>query len=155
MKTVTLICHSAITVDEEAQVPWADVWVRFRANGKRHSYGPTLTGRADLDGEIEFHEKLQVEHSEHDWSEDMNELRRAAAILDGGERVAIGEDWQNDTPTLYLADDYFNRAGAEEMIRAMMRHLGHNDVRFQWKRQTDITVGAISIPPKRLREAAV
>lgn len=154
-KPITLICHGPITVDAAALVAWSDVWVRFRANSKRHSYGPTLTGRADLDSEIEFHEKLQTEHPEHDWSQDLRELREAAARLDAGARVAIGNDWQNGTPTLYFAEDYFDRAGAEEMITAMLAHLGHTSITLKWKRETDVVVGAISIPPKRLREAVM
>jgi hypothetical protein len=154
-KTVTLICHGLITVEPEAKVAWEDVWVRYRHGGKRKSYGPTLIGRADLDGEIEFHNELQREHPEHDWSEDVAELAQAAATLDSGARVAIGNDWDNGTPTLYFAEDYFDRSGAEEMIRAMMSHLGEPDVKIQWQRKTDIVVQGISIPPKRLREAAV
>lgn len=154
-KTVTLICHGLITVEPDAKVAWEDVWVRYRHNGKRLSYGPTLIGRADLDGEIEFHDELKKKHPEHDWSEDIAKLAQAASILDSGSRVAIGDDWDNGTPTLYFAEDYFDRAGAEEMIRAMMIQLGHASVAFNWERKTDIVVQGISIAPKRLREAVV
>lgn len=154
-KTVTLICHGLITVEPDAKVAWEDVWVRYRYNGKRESYGPTLIGRADLDGEIEFHDELQKEHPEHDWSKDIAELARAASVLNSGSRVAIGDDWDNGTPTLYFAEDYFDRAGAEEMIGAMMAHLGHANVKFKWERKTDIVVQGISIPPQRLRQAVV
>lgn len=59
---VTLICHGVITVDPRNETAWEDVWVKFRHKSKRYSYGPTLIGRADLDGELEMSEELQEEH---------------------------------------------------------------------------------------------
>jgi hypothetical protein len=131
--------------------------VRYRAQGKTHRYGPTLIGRADLESDLEMDLEIRAENPKRaNWyATDIKEMRRVLSLMDSGSEIVVGRDWENGTPSIYINKDAFNRSDAERMIGAMMKHLRVANFYFQWERKTEIVVCPISIPPKRLREAAV
>lgn len=157
-KEIRLICHEPMSIDPTAAQAWADVYVEYRCRpGRRVNLGPTLSGRADLEGMLRMNARLlarlgPVGHAsmraliEEDMAQDRARLARLAA----GETLIIDSEGPEDAiPTLYTAAPLVTRRESERMITGLLRARGLTaPLRFRWAKNRS---GFVATPWSAIR----
>lgn len=136
MRQKRVVCrgHCPIFVEPDYPQPWADVWVRFKGRpGKVFTFGPTLVTKRELEVDLMLDEQVQAEHPEFDYSEEINDNRKA---LDGlaADDIVVGPVSPYGTPSIYTTKDFIDRREAERMLAKFIGTFGYRNLKFIWKR---------------------
>jgi len=132
-KTVRIYCYEPVAKYPEAQQPWSDVYLSFKAKPGRkvYRYAPTITTLAYMKIMNDFMVlggTLQPEYSDA-----LIQLVEKNGIL-----IDTTEHGKPDMPEIFVSNDYLDRLTIEGILRIFLKTLQIGNVKFKWDKPSII-----------------
>lgn len=119
---------------------WEDVSLKWTAkpNRGRVERMVTLSGKKEIQGQLELSLDCQRDNPDLDYSEDIAYHREIVRDVEAeGLLVRVGAEGRDE---VYLNKDWLVKADAEMMLKAYAAAIGFPDVRIKWQRSKFVII---------------
>ena len=137
-KEVLVETCDALAKYPEVEMPWCDIWIRFRDGRKVVKYAPMVQGRLHLIQDIEIWQHIIQEDQAKGVTNDPDDVRgkmeEDVKILEAVTRYGFYfDEIINDMPSLYTKKDMINQKDVESILLEFLNTKGFTNIKFKWK----------------------